>query len=102
MSFDRSQFDGWSHQQMVDAYVGAHLDREANSALRTSFMDGTYAGIPVRQWIEILTAIKVDIAKAKIICGNCGDNHEPLYRKCGPNCPLDALVNIREAMENVA
>ncbi len=68
--------------------------------LQTPFIDRNCFGIPVRQWIEILGAIKVDIAKAKIVCGNCGDNHEALFRKCGSNCPLDALVNIQEAVND--
>jgi len=65
----------------------------------------------VRKWIDILAAIKADIADAKATCGRdglgCtafrgyyGDNHERRYRKCG-QCPMEALAAIREALGDV-
>ncbi len=76
--------------------------------LHRMFIDRNCVGIPVRKWIDILTAIQADIANAKELCGrdglgclscrDCyGDDHERMYRNCG-QCPMDALSAIREAI----
>lgn len=73
-----------------------------------SFIDRNCFGIPVRQWIEILAAIRRDISVARMNCGGdgygCkefrgryGDDHESRYAVCG-QCPMRALVNLREAL----
>ncbi len=96
---------------LLDLLAEADVKRRDDYDLHRPFIDRNCFGIPVRKWIDILAAIKADIANAKATCGSdglgCagfrgyyGDNHERRYRKCG-QCPMEALSNVRGAIADV-
>lgn len=83
----------------------------AATTIPQSFIDCNCFSIPMRKWLDILAAIKADIAEAKVGCGGDGlgcaafrgyygeGANERRYSKCG-QCPMAALSNIREAVND--
>ncbi len=79
------------------------------SDLYKPFIERQCFGIPVRQWIDILAAVRRDISTARMNCGGdgygCkefrgryGNDHEKRYAVCG-KCPMRAVVNVRGAID---